>query len=120
MSSLDVKIQLTEAEEKLFELLLASVEYKGAKTIIRYVTLYCRSLVDFNHHHYCTDFNRVAGGWVRDKVLCQQSCDIDVALDDQSGVEFATNVNEYLKHMGMETRTIAVIQVYRICYIIHN
>ena len=37
MSSLDVKIQLTEAEEKLFELLLASVEYKGAKTIIRYV-----------------------------------------------------------------------------------
>ena len=51
---------------------------------------------------------------MRDKVLCQQSCDIDVALDDQSGVEFATNVNEYLKHMGMETRTIAVIQVYLI------
>lgn len=55
--------------------------------------------------------NRVAGGWVRDKILNQQSVDIDLALNDQSGVEFASNVNEYLKHIGMETRTIAVIQV---------
>jgi tRNA nucleotidyltransferase/poly(A) polymerase len=55
--------------------------------------------------------NRVAGGWVRDKVLGQQSVDIDVALDDQSGVDFATGVNDYLKLRGLETRTIAVIQV---------
>lgn len=54
---------------------------------------------------------RVAGGWVRDKLLNQQSVDIDIALDDQSGIEFANSVNEYLTFLGKETRTICLIQV---------
>jgi tRNA nucleotidyltransferase/poly(A) polymerase len=88
MASTSVQIELTEKEQELFELLLASIAHSGAQTVVR-----------------------VAGGWVRDKVLRQQSCDIDVALNDQSGVEFANHVNDYLKHVGLETRTIAVIQV---------
>ena len=57
---------------------------------------------------YC---HRVAGGWVRDKLLMQQSVDIDIALDDQTGTEFANSLNDYLKYLNMETRTICVIQV---------
>jgi tRNA nucleotidyltransferase (CCA-adding enzyme) len=32
---------------------------------------------------------RVAGGWVRDKLLGKESDDIDIALDDMFGEEFA-------------------------------
>lgn len=40
---------------------------------------------------------RVAGGWVRDKLLSKQSSDIDIALDTLSGVDFATLCCEYLE-----------------------
>ena len=36
----------------------------------------------------------VAGGWVRDKILKRESDDVDIALDDQSGQEFASSLNE--------------------------
>jgi tRNA nucleotidyltransferase/poly(A) polymerase len=39
---------------------------------------------------------RVAGGWVRDKCLGQQSDDIDVCVDVMSGQEFALKVAERL------------------------
>jgi tRNA nucleotidyltransferase/poly(A) polymerase len=32
---------------------------------------------------------RVAGGWVRDKLIGKESNDIDIALDDMYGEEFA-------------------------------
>lgn len=52
---------------------------------------------------------RVAGGWVRDQLLHHHSADIDIALNNMSGVTFAYLVNEYLESRQMETRTIAVI-----------
>jgi len=39
---------------------------------------------------------RIAGGWVRDKILNQASHDVDVALDIMSGLQFATIVQRYL------------------------
>ena len=39
---------------------------------------------------------RVAGGWVRDKILNLQSHDVDIALDTCTGVEFATLVQQYV------------------------
>jgi len=39
---------------------------------------------------------RIAGGWVRDKILKSNSNDIDVALDCMSGYHFATIVQNYL------------------------
>lgn len=39
---------------------------------------------------------RVAGGWVRDKVLGLNTHDVDVALDTCTGVEFAHMVKEYM------------------------
>ena len=38
---------------------------------------------------------RVAGGWVRDKILGLETHDVDIALDACSGVEFAHVVKEY-------------------------
>ena len=42
---------------------------------------------------------RVAGGWVRDKILNLNSHDVDVALSSMSGVRFATIVQAYLAHL---------------------
>lgn len=41
---------------------------------------------------------RVAGGWVRDKILGLASDDVDIALDTCMGIEFATLVQDYLKY----------------------
>jgi len=46
---------------------------------------------------------RVAGGWVRDKLLGKSSADIDIALDCMLGREFAKKVNQYLQSRGEET-----------------
>ena len=79
---------LTKDENRLFSVILDSLKFHKKKTVAR-----------------------VVGGWVRDKLLDMTSDDIDIALDDQSGVEFANNVNSYLKTLGEDTRKIAVIQV---------
>jgi len=39
---------------------------------------------------------RVAGGWVRDKLLGKESDDIDIALDDMMGSEMVKMVNAEL------------------------
>lgn len=54
---------------------------------------------------------RVAGGWVRDKLLgkCKEP-DIDVALDNVTGKEFADAVTDYLRGIGEKTSSIGVIQ----------
>lgn len=79
-------IALTEQEEGLFKVLLGSRAQQGKSTVLR-----------------------VAGGWVRDKILRRESDDVDIALDDQSGQEFASSLNEYLKSQGFETHKLAVI-----------
>jgi len=47
---------------------------------------------------------RVAGGWVRDKLLGLESDDIDVALDDASGVQFAHMVRDYLEYVEEQVK----------------
>ena len=41
---------------------------------------------------------RVAGGWVRDKLLNLNSNDIDIALDNMMGKEFVENLKVYLNN----------------------
>lgn len=41
---------------------------------------------------------RIAGGWVRDKLMNQSSHDVDIALDSLSGRQFAFIVQHYLMH----------------------
>lgn len=38
---------------------------------------------------------RVAGGWVRDKLMQKESNDIDITLDDMKGEQFALMFKDY-------------------------
>ena len=67
-------IVLTEKEEELFSKVLAVVAHFQLKTVVR-----------------------VAGGWVRDKLLSKESIDIDFALDNCTGLFFAEKLAEYLE-----------------------
>ena len=78
--SLDPSITLTPKEQSLFSLLATITESKGLK-----ITL------------------RVAGGWVRDKLLGQESHDIDIALDTMMGSEFVEIVRTYLVENNLAT-----------------
>jgi hypothetical protein len=81
------QITLTDQEQDIFDTLIAAAKHSNSGTILR-----------------------CAGGWVRDKLLGKESLDIDIALDNMMGKEFAEKVNEYLKSQGKETRHAAVIQ----------
>ena len=81
------EVRCTEKEREVFDTLMEVVE------------------------HFKLDVTlRVAGGWVRDKLIGRESDDIDVALDTMLGKEFAEKVNEYMREKGMETKGIGVIQ----------
>ncbi len=80
-------IHLTAHETQLFDLLKQAVAQAGHGTVLR-----------------------VAGGWVRDKLLGRESDDIDMALDNVSGTAFAEALNAFLQAQGLETRSIGVIQ----------
>jgi tRNA nucleotidyltransferase (CCA-adding enzyme) len=46
---------------------------------------------------------RVAGGWVRDKLMGKESEDIDIALDDISGEELTRRLQAFLTSKGIKT-----------------
>lgn len=87
MPPIAASIVLTETEKRLFATLLSASQAANLKTTLR-----------------------AAGGWVRDKLLGRDSPDIDIALDDMYGKDFAEHVNQYLEAQGNETRNVAVIQ----------
>ncbi|KAG0520248.1 hypothetical protein BDA96_08G057600 [Sorghum bicolor] len=80
-------VELTETEERIFNRLLEVVRHFGLGTQLR-----------------------VAGGWVRDKLLGKDSADIDIALDNMTGQNFCEKVNEYSKLIGEQQKGIGVIQ----------
>lgn len=45
---------------------------------------------------------RVAGGWVRDKLLGLVTHDVDLAVDDLTGVQFANLIQAYLQHTNQQ------------------
>ena len=71
-----MSISLTEQESSLFSFLLETLEENGRSTVIR-----------------------VAGGWVRDKLLGKESNDIDIALDDMMGKDFAEMINDKINNL---------------------
>ncbi|XP_031266869.1 tRNA nucleotidyltransferase cca2 isoform X1 [Pistacia vera] len=71
------KIELTETEKKIFDSLLNTLRHFNLKTELR-----------------------VAGGWVRDKLLGKECYDIDIALNNMLGSEFANKVAEYVASTG--------------------
>ncbi|PSC76981.1 CCA tRNA nucleotidyltransferase 2 [Micractinium conductrix] len=86
MPAIKDAIELTDEEHALFQELLDASKQAGLSTTLR-----------------------CAGGWVRDKLMGRTSLDIDIALDNLLGREFADRINEYLKAHGEETHHVAVI-----------
>lgn len=51
------------------------------------------------------------GGWVRDKLLgAMVKHDIDIALDDMTGLEFARHLQEHLSKSGSSFSGFGIIQ----------
>ena len=85
---LDTRITLTSQEQVLFDMLRCVIEDKQLGTTIR-----------------------VAGGWVRDKLLgLEGKDDVDIAIDNMTGMEFTTYMNEWVEDLGMTAIGIGVIQ----------
>ncbi|GFY85463.1 polynucleotide adenylyltransferase family protein [Actinidia rufa] len=82
-------IDLTDKERQIFERLLQVVRHYTLQTQLR-----------------------VAGGWVRDKLLGKECYDIDIAIDNMLGREFCEKVNEYLSSTGEKAQGVGVIQWY--------
>lgn len=68
------QVQLKDSEKELFRLLKNTLQHANLRTTLR-----------------------CAGGWVRDKLLGKDSVDIDIALDDMLGTQFAEHLNAYLE-----------------------
>lgn len=81
------EITLNDTENKIFSLLLAVSNKLPQHPILR-----------------------VAGGWVRDKLLGRDNKDIDVAIDNMSGAEFANAVVDYMRSIGEATKNVGVIK----------
>lgn len=79
--------QLSEGEARVFDLLLDVLRTAGLGTTMR-----------------------VAGGWVRDRLLGRTSSDIDIALDNIKGQTFAEHVQRHLTAVGAETHSIGTIK----------
>eukprot|EP00471_Norrisiella_sphaerica_P000654 CAMPEP_0184484254 /NCGR_PEP_ID=MMETSP0113_2-20130426/5980_1 /TAXON_ID=91329 /ORGANISM="Norrisiella sphaerica, Strain BC52" /LENGTH=712 /DNA_ID=CAMNT_0026865169 /DNA_START=47 /DNA_END=2185 /DNA_ORIENTATION=+ len=81
-------LDLTEEEKEIFSHLRNVVEYHNLSTVVR-----------------------VAGGWVRDKLLGLDSDDIDIAVDNMEGEMFAQLVNRYIEETGiMPSSKVSVIK----------
>eukprot|EP00193_Tetraselmis_chui_P001735 CAMPEP_0177751190 /NCGR_PEP_ID=MMETSP0491_2-20121128/238_1 /TAXON_ID=63592 /ORGANISM="Tetraselmis chuii, Strain PLY429" /LENGTH=476 /DNA_ID=CAMNT_0019266279 /DNA_START=316 /DNA_END=1742 /DNA_ORIENTATION=+ len=81
------QIQLTELEAEIFGTLLQVTKQAELGTTLR-----------------------CAGGWVRDKLLGRDSDDIDIALDNMMGAQFAEKVNEHMASSGKKVHSVGVIQ----------
>ena len=71
---------LTKNERRIFELLVDTVRSKAPNTTVR-----------------------VAGGWVRDRLLGEKSDDIDICVDNMSGKAFAELVLKHMRELGVKT-----------------
>ncbi|CAN1256636.1 tRNA nucleotidyltransferase cca2 [Linum perenne] len=80
------KVEPTDIERKIFDRLIGTVS-----------------------HFKLTTKLRVAGGWVRDKLLGKDCYDIDIAIDNMLGSEFVDKVREYLETVGEEAQGVGVI-----------
>ena len=81
------ELRLKQTEEELFTILRETNKRAGLNTTLR-----------------------CAGGWVRDKLLGKDSVDIDIALDNLLGTQFAEHLAAYLESQGQKAGRIAVVQ----------
>ncbi|EPZ31962.1 Poly A polymerase, head domain-containing protein [Rozella allomycis CSF55] len=69
----------------------------------------CQVLVNCVKHYKLNVVCRIAGGWVRDKLLGISCDDIDVALDTMTGEQFAKKLDSYVNELKLPHISIGVI-----------
>lgn len=72
-------------------------------------TSFVTYLDDFARQHHPPVECRIAGGWVRDKLLSLPSHDLDVALSIPSGYSFALAFVDFLKGMNVSTGSVGKV-----------
>ena len=84
-----IEIPLSAQEQRIFHVMLETVRARNLGTKVR-----------------------VAGGWVRDKLLGRANDDIDFAVDNMKGSEFAAHVVDFLNREcpSLKTSSVGVIQ----------
>ncbi|GIX65107.1 tRNA nucleotidyltransferase [Babesia caballi] len=82
-----VEIVITKEESELFNLLRECLIFSGLKIELR-----------------------VAGGWVRDKLLRVASKDIDIALEHITGVEFCNHLNAFTEKSRGFHKTVGIVK----------
>lgn len=80
-------VSLTPTERRIFALLQQVIREKAPETTLR-----------------------VAGGWVRDKLMGKESNDIDIAIDNMTGEDFANFVVQYMREHGIRSGTVTVVE----------
>ncbi|XP_010679172.2 tRNA nucleotidyltransferase cca2 isoform X1 [Beta vulgaris subsp. vulgaris] len=88
----------------------SNVQIKDEIHLTEKETLIFNRLKDVLHHFNLNTQLRVAGGWVRDKLLGKDCYDIDIAIDNMMGRELCEKINEYLLKTGEDVQGIGVIQ----------
>ncbi|KAJ3395391.1 CCA tRNA nucleotidyltransferase, mitochondrial [Lobulomyces angularis] len=78
-----------------------------SESIIRKILVECANEINKSSETKVT--LRLAGGWVRDKLLNLPSDDIDVAVDTMSGYNFATILNNFCHIKGYHSHKVAKI-----------
>jgi tRNA nucleotidyltransferase/poly(A) polymerase len=74
------------------------IDLSPAEQLLRTLLLDCRDHVASTSDSHQEDAGDMwfVGGWVRDKLLGNQSCDIDVAMSNLTGPEFASHLRVFL------------------------
>ena len=54
---------------------------------------------------------RIAGGWVRDKLLQIESHDLDIVIDKMNGTDFASVLNDYSRSQKLKIGSIGRIKI---------
>ena len=86
--TISTKISLNPNEVQLFTMLKDFVREQNQGTIIR-----------------------IAGGWVRDKLLgIPGKYDIDIALDNMTGRQFTTDLSQWIEQRGLKKVEFGIIQ----------
>lgn len=84
---MNIKINLTDTEKYIFSLLKDCIQRENIPIVLR-----------------------VAGGWVRDKILGLDSHDMDIAIDKLTGEKFARIFHAFLTNQNVQTSSFGIIQ----------
>lgn len=74
-------VNINPEEQKIFDIILKTIAFFNLGTTAR-----------------------VAGGWVRDKIMSKQSKDIDIAVDNMMGAKFADYIEMYCRRNNIDIK----------------